>query len=895
MTISNSYRLLVIDDNEAIHNDLRKILLPEKPSEELIHDEMLFFGVTDQTGVTFEIDSAFQGQAGLECLLRAQAELRPYALAFVDVRMPPGWDGIETIGHLWKADPDLQIVICTAHSDYDWHDITQRLGVSDNFVVLKKPFDILEVNQLAHALTVKWSSAQQARLKMDQLDRLVETRTAELSSANSRLELLAAALKAAANAITITDPAGTIVWTNPAFSALSGYGEEEVLGKNRRTLDSGMQDQAFWGGMWKTISSGKIWRGEVINRHKDGPLTLEEMTITPVMDPSGSVSHFITINQDISARKQAEQALRKAEEKYRGLFEGAVVGIFQAAPEGRLLNINRAFAKLHGYDSPEELLEEATANPPVRFVEPGQLSEWKEILEMHGTVQGCEVEVRCRDGSRKWVLVSIRAVRNDRGEIILHEGSVEDITDRKVAQQRVDFLAYYDALTGLPNRTLLRDRLNKAIAVATRKRTSLALLFLDLDRFKVINDSLGHSVGDLLLQEVANRLKNEIREEDTVSRVGGDEFLVVLTNVAGKVEAESIAARIVDSLSREYEIQDRVLSISCSLGICMFPEHGKDAEVLIKNSDAAMYCAKDSGCNTLCFFNEEMNASLMERLTTENSLRLAIERKELFLAYQPQINISSGQITGMEALLRWQSPELGLVMPDRFIRVAENTGLITTIGEWVLRTACVQIIKWQAEGIPTVPIAVNVSAIQFRHAGFRELIRRVLCETGIDPAYLELELTESLLLSNADVMFEVLRDLKELGLRLVIDDFGTGYSSLSYLRQFPVTKLKIDRSFIREVAVNPDDAAITNAIINMSKGLSLKVIAEGVETEEQLTFLRDHMCDDFQGYFFSRPLNVQEAATKLRQHLAPDGEEAGFQNPILEVAGTKGMSFHRGR
>jgi len=337
-------------------------------------------------------------------------------------------------------------------------------------------------------------------------------------------------------------------------------------------------------------------------------------------------------------------------------------------------------------------------------------------------------------------------------------------------------------------------------------------------------------------------------------------------------EVEAIATRIVNSLSGEFVVQDRSLRISCSLGISIFPAHGEDAETLIKNADAAMYSAKERGCNTLCFFTDEMNAQLMESLTLENSLRLATERGEFFLVYQPQINISNGRITGIEALIRWNSPELGLVMPDRFIRVAENAGLITVIGEWVLRTACVQVRKWQREGLPVVPVAVNVSAVQFRQEGFRELIRLVLHETGLDPRYLELELTESLLMSNADVMFDVLHDLKEMGLKLVIDDFGTGYSSLSYLRQFPFTKLKIDRSFIRDVAVNPDDAAITNAIISMSKGLSLTVVAEGVENIEQLSFLKAHKCDEVQGYYFSRPLNVHDIASKLQSLLAAEKE-----------------------
>jgi len=450
---------------------------------------------------------------------------------------------------------------------------------------------------------------------------------------------------------------------------------------------------------------------------------------------------------------------------------------------------------------------------------------------------------------------------------VLHEGTVEDINDRKLAQQQVSYMAYYDGLTGLPNRLLLQDRLSNALASATRRGSCVALLFLDLDRFKIINDSLGHSFGDLLLQQVATRLKNEIRQDDTVARVGGDEFLIVLTSVVNVDEVQAIATRIVNSLTGEFCIQGRSLSVSCSLGISSFPEHGSDSETLIKNADAAMYCAKEQGSNTICFFTDEMNARVMERLTLEHSLRLAIERDELFLLYQPQNDIASGKITGLEALLRWQSPDLGLVMPDRFIQIAENSGLMTAIGEWVLRTSCSQVKKWQNEGLPVVPVAVNVSAVQFRQEGFRELIKQVLHETGLDPGYLQLELTESVLLSNADVMFEVLLDLKDMGLKLVIDDFGTGYSSLNYLRQFPVTKLKIDRSFIRDVALNTDDAAITTAIINMSKGLNLKVLAEGVENKAQLSFLRNQGCDEFQGYYFSRPLKVEDAANILRRPL----------------------------
>jgi len=481
-----------------------------------------------------------------------------------------------------------------------------------------------------------------------------------------------------------------------------------------------------------------------------------------------------------------------------------------------------------------------------------------------GAVRGAEVEVQRRDGTRRFVRANVRAVHDEGGNIVLREGTVEDITDRKVAEERVQFLAYYDALTGLPNRTLLQDRLAKALAAARRQKNKLALLYLDLDRFKDTNDSLGHAVGDLLLQEVAERLKTWGREQDTVARLGGDEFLLMLTQVKDASDAAVAAERLMDAMTAEFIVRGHPLNVGCSIGISIFPEHGADCEALIKNADAAMYSAKESGRNNFRFFTDDMNAQVMERLALENSLRLALNKKELFLMYQPQMDMATGKIVGLEALLRWQHPTLGLVPPDRFIRIAENSGLILPIGEWVLRTACSQARKWQDEGLPEVSVAVNVSAVQFRQEGFCGLIRRVLDQSGLAPPYLELELTESLLLANADVMLSVVQQLKAMGLTLAIDDFGTGYSNFNYLRQFQVSKLKIDRSFIRDVAVNPDDAAITTAIISMAKSLKLRVIAEGVENEAQMSFLRSHQCDEIQGYYFSKPLAVEKVADKLR-------------------------------
>jgi diguanylate cyclase (GGDEF)-like protein/PAS domain S-box-containing protein len=563
----------------------------------------------------------------------------------------------------------------------------------------------------------------------------------------------------------------------------------------------------------------------------------------------------------VTERKRAERTIRESEKRYRLLLERNLAGVFRTTLAGRFVECNQATACMFGYDSPEEAMAVPVAN---LYHTASDREAFLTKLKSEKSVTNQEMKFRRKNGESAWAVLNVSLVDDDSGNAGIVEGMLVDITERKVAEERVQSLAYYDALTGLPNRILLHDRLSKALATARRQKHKVALLFFDLDRFKIINDSLGHSVGDLLLQDVAGRLKSCAREEDTVARLGGDEFLIVLSHVNDIPGAAVSAERFMDALTSTFVIQGHSLSVGCSLGISIFPEHGGDSETLIKHADAAMYSAKDGGRNNFQFFTADMNAQAVERLTLENGLRSALEKKELFLVYQPQMDIASGKISELEALLRWQHPELGLVPPDKFIRIAENSGLIVPIGEWVLRTACSQARKWQDEGLPAVSIAINVSAVQFRQQGFCELIRRVLRETALAPQYLELELTESLLLGNADVTLSVLQELKAMGLTLAIDDFGTGYSSFSYLKRFPVSKLKIDRSFVRDVAVNPDDAAITTAIISMAKSLNLKVIAEGVEDEAQMAFLRAHQCDEIQGYYFSVPLAVDKVAEKLR-------------------------------
>jgi diguanylate cyclase (GGDEF)-like protein/PAS domain S-box-containing protein len=563
----------------------------------------------------------------------------------------------------------------------------------------------------------------------------------------------------------------------------------------------------------------------------------------------------------VTERKRDERTIRQSEKRYRLLFERNLAGVFRTTLAGNFLECNQATACMFGYNSPEEVMAVPVAN---LYDTASDHKGFLTKLKSEKSVTNHEMRFQRKNGESAWAMVSVSLVDDDSGLASTVEGTLVDITERKMAEERVQSMAYYDALTGLPNRILLRDRLSNALATARRQKHKVALLFFDLDRFKIINDSLGHSVGDLLLQDVSERLKNCAREEDTVARLGGDEFLIVLTHVSDIPGVAVSAQRFIDAMTPRFVIQGHSLSIGCSIGISIFPEHGADSETLIKHADAAMYSAKDGGGNKVQFFTAEMNALAVERLNLENGLRLALDKKEFYLVYQPQMDMATGKISELEALLRWEHPTLGLVPPDKFIRIAENSGLIVPIGEWVLRTACSQARKWQDEGLPAVSLAINVSAVQFRQQGFCELIRTVLSETGLAPHYLELELTESLLLNNADATLSVLHELKAMGLTLAIDDFGTGYSSFSYLKRFPVSKLKIDRSFVRDVAVNPDDAAITTAIISMAKSLNLKVIAEGVENEAQMSFLRAHHCDEIQGYYFSIPLTVDRVANKLR-------------------------------
>jgi diguanylate cyclase (GGDEF)-like protein/PAS domain S-box-containing protein len=450
-------------------------------------------------------------------------------------------------------------------------------------------------------------------------------------------------------------------------------------------------------------------------------------------------------------------------------------------------------------------------------------------------------------------------------------GAVIVFHDVRMAQATVfemTHLAQHDVLTDLPNRLLLSDRLTQAISLARRNHHQLAVLFLDLDNFKHINDSLGHSVGDKLLQSVADRLSACVRESDTVSRQGGDEFVILLPEVTHAADAAISAAKIIAEVKKVHSIGERRLRITVSIGVSTYPDNGEDADTLIKNADTAMYHAKQSGRDNCQFFRADMGLNVVERQSLEGQLRYALERQELLLHYQPKVNLKTGVMTGVEALVRWQHPERGLLLPGEFLTIAEDTGMIPAIGQWVLHEACRQTREWLDAGLPAVPVAVNISSLEFRSEHFLEGVQVALKNIRVDSRYLELELTETVLMRHAESTAYALRQLKAIGVRLAVDDFGTGYSSLSYLTRFPIDALKLDQSFVHDIIAKSDDAIVVSAVISMGKSLRHRVIAEGVETIEQLVFLQAHGCDEGQGYYFSRPVGAKQFAKLLESGIS---------------------------
>ncbi|UCV27362.1 putative bifunctional diguanylate cyclase/phosphodiesterase [Ferribacterium limneticum] len=552
-------------------------------------------------------------------------------------------------------------------------------------------------------------------------------------------------------------------------------------------------------------------------------------------------------------------AMTEQETMFRSTMEAAQVGIFVLQNQ-RFKYVNPFLSRMFGYPA-EELLEQMG---PLDLILPDQHAFVIEQMQLRAAgVVGHNYELTGirKDGSTFPIMVlgSPSLI----GGLPASVGTVLDISAQKAAEQRIRELADYDVLTGLPNRRLLRERFEQLLAAAEREKSEIAVIFLDLDHFKRVNDSLGHSVGDELLCQVARRLDSVVRRIDTLARLGGDEFIFAMPGFHTAAAAE-VARRLVEVFSRPFEVAGHELTVTPSLGISIYPHDGGELETLLRNADTAMYRAKEIGRNAFQFYAREMNTTTLDRLLMESNLRRALVQNEFILHYQPLVNLETGLIIGVEALIRWLHPELGLIMPDRFIHVAEETGLINPIGDWVLCEACRQAKAWCDDGVPPICMAVNVAPVQFRQAGFVEMVAGALATSGLDASRLELELTERTVMHDADINLGTLSALHRMGVELSLDDFGTGYSSLAYLKRFPVGKLKIDRSFVNDLETDPDDWAIASTIVSMGRSLRMTVLAEGVEKVEQLALLRKMGCDMAQGYYFSRPMSADGMADMLR-------------------------------
>ena len=590
--------------------------------------------------------------------------------------------------------------------------------------------------------------------------------------------------------------------------------------------------------------------------HADGSVRWVWERGIAVRDTADRVMALEGIVEDVTARTESELALREAERRYRGIFDNAIEGIFRTTVEGRYLDANPALARIYGFDTPAELIETWKDIRAQLYVDPTRREEFMRIVKARGSISGFESQVYRKNGDAIWISENARAVLNELGHVAYYEGTVEDITERHLYQARIEQQANYDTLTGLANRSLLNDRLEQGILTAASYGARLAVVFIDLDRFKYINDTLGHDVGDRLLQGMAERFKSCVREFDTVARLGGDEFVLLLNGQSGPDSVATMLERVLESVAQPWRHAARDFELTCSVGVALYPDDGNDATALLKHADSAMYRAKEQGRNNFQFFTDDLNLLMKERFELENNLRRALDRGEFELHYQPRVDLATNRVVACEALIRWRLTGGESISPARFIPVAEETGLIAPIGEWVLRTACAQNKRWQEAGLPPCVVSVNVSPRQFHRDDFIDTLKDVLRDTELDPDYLELELTENMVMHDGEHMVETLRAIKRLGVHIAVDDFGTGYSSLSYLKRFPVDRLKIDGSFVRDIAADTDDAAIVRTIIALGHNLGLKVLAEGVETEAQLAFLKANDCDEMQGYHFSKPVSA---------------------------------------
>lgn len=748
-TVHINRRVLIVDDSPAIHGDFAKILCPVIPGDDgLGETENLLFGTPSaKQSQHFELDSAFQGREALDKLEAALAENRPYAMAFIDMRMPPGWDGLETIERLWQVDPKLQVALCTAYSDYSWEDIDQRLALNDRLLILKKPFDAIEIRQMASALTVKWQMTEDAELKMSLLEQAVQERTRELSDAN-------------------------------------------VIVQNSPTILYRLRGEPSFALMY--------------------------------------ISHNITryghVAADLVGSPDWAQALIHPDDQ---------------------ANVDAAMAR---------------------------------VLDRHASGASIEFRMRTGQGTWRWVENRYIPVRDQDGRLLEVEGIILDITERRLAEEKLALLARSDGLTGLANRATLIERLHQAFAAARRGAMPFAVFYLDLDHFKRINDTLGHPVGDLLLQEVARRIKSGVRESDVVARLGGDEFAILQLDVSDPTQSATMAANIRDTLLAPYLLAGNALHISVSIGISSYSDLSLDADSLLGQADMALYRAKEMGRNQYHFHSEEISREVAERMTLVSELTTALEGNELMLRYAPDVDLHSGRILGMEAQVLWQHPRRGLLSAADFVPIAEKTGAIIPLGHWVLDHACHQMHLWRNEGVAPPVMAIKLSLAQLKSGP--ELIYNVLRTTArweLAPWDLRFDVTEATLAQTKWTHNDALPRLRELGVSIAIDDFGTEYSSFDYLKTYRVNHLKLAQSFVDSAAHDVAGANALRAIVNFARDLDIGIIAEGQPSSDQpCTPPAAPPLPSARGMYFSAAVSAEQAGHLLKDsaRLTPREDEA---------------------
>jgi diguanylate cyclase (GGDEF)-like protein/PAS domain S-box-containing protein len=668
--------------------------------------------------------------------------------------------------------------------------------------------------------------------------------------------------------IVISSLDGQVLDANPAFLNLMCYSLDQLKLQNFWTLVSSDSEPVERFNLEsKVMRFGYCDDFEAVYINRLGNLVPVSVKTVAMRDTAGRIGAVWRMVRDISERREAEERMRLAAK----VFENTVEGIMITDPDLCIRSVNRAFTTITGYEEEEVVGKKPSVLASSRDEAPFFEALWK-VLNETGAWQG-EIWNRRKNGEVYPEWLAINAVLGPDGEVAHYIAVFSDLSERKAADERIQFLAHFDVLTNLPNRAHMQDRVQLAIQNALHDNHKLAMLLLDLDRFKTINESLGHSAGDSLLQFVTERIKQALPQGTLLARQGGDEFIILLPVLEDPAEAAEVAERVREGFTEPFDVYGHRLTVTTSIGISVFPDDGRDFETLVRNADAAMYLAKASGRNSFKFYTADLNARAREILTIESQLRYAVERAEFVLYYQPQVEMRSGRIVGAEALIRWQHPSLGLLGPAGFIQVAEDRGFIVPIGNWVVREACRQLAEWLKMGLPPMSVSVNLSALQFRQQDLSGMLEHALAENGLSGGCLDVEVTESVVMEDAEATLQAIERIKAMGVSLSIDDFGTGYSSLSYLKRFKADKLKIDRSFVRDITTDADDATLTRAIISMAKFLNMQVVAEGVETREQWDLLAEENCDQVQGYFVAKPMPAADFAKLLENNPVIDIEQ----------------------